>query len=53
MPDRVRVTEAARRTGVTGTEIFLAIRHGVISTVLDEHGYDWVDLDEVRNLALS
>ena len=53
MLERVKVTEAARQTGVAGTEIFLAIRHGTISTVLDDRGYDWVDLDEVRSLARS
>ena len=31
--------------------VFLAIRHGEISTECDERGYDWVDPDEVRTLA--
>jgi hypothetical protein len=53
MADRVKVTEAARTTGVPGPQIFLAIRHGKISTVLDDRGYDWVDLDEVARLALA
>jgi hypothetical protein len=47
MTDRLKVTEAARRTGVSGTAIFLAIRHGHITSVRDDRGYDWVDLDEV------
>lgn len=51
MAERVKVTEAARSTGVPGTEIFLAIRHGDISTERDERGYDWVDPDEVVTLA--
>ena len=49
--ERIKVSEAVRRTGVPGTAIILAIRHGEISTELDERGYDWVDLDEVRHLA--
>jgi hypothetical protein len=53
MADRVKVTEAARATGVPGPEIFLAIRHGEISTVRDERGYDWVDPDEVARLAVA
>ncbi len=51
MPNRVKVTEAVRQTGVSGTTIFLAIRHDEITTERDERGYDWVDLDEVRGLA--
>ena len=50
MADRVKVTEAARITGVAGPDIFLAIRHGEITTVLDERGFDWVDPDEVARL---
>lgn len=53
MADRVKVTEAARTTGVQGPEIFLAIRHGEISTVLDDRCYNWVDLDEVARLAVA
>ena len=53
MTERVKVTEAVRRTGVTGTTILLAIRHGEITTVLDDRGYDWVDPDEVRTLVSS
>ena len=53
MADRVKVTEAARATGVPGPEIFIAIRYGEISTVLDSRGYDWVDLDEVARLAAA
>lgn len=53
MADRVKVVEAARITGVPGPDIFLAIRHGAITTVLDERGYDWVDPDEVARLAVS
>jgi len=51
--ERMKVSEAARQTGVTGTAIFLAIRRGEISTQLDKRGYDWVDVDEVRHLADS
>lgn len=50
MTTRVKVIEAVRETGVPGTAIFLAIRHGEISTERDERGYDWVDPDEVRTL---
>jgi hypothetical protein len=50
---RVKVTEAVRITGVSGTEIFLAIRHGEITTERDARGYDWVDLKEVATLAVS
>jgi hypothetical protein len=53
MADRVKVTEAARITGVPGPDIFLAIRHGEISTERDERGYDWVDPDEVGGLAVQ
>ena len=53
MTQRVKVTEAVRRTGVPGTTILLAIRHGEISTRLDDRGYDWVDPDEVQVLAKS
>jgi len=52
MAERVKVTEAARATGVPGPAIFLAIRHGEITTVRDERGYDWVDPDEVAALAV-
>jgi hypothetical protein len=34
MADRVKVTEAARTTGVPGPAIFLAIRHGEIRAQL-------------------
>ncbi len=50
MTTRVKVIEAVRETGVPGTAIFLAIRHGEISTERDERRYDWVDPDEVRTL---
>lgn len=53
MSERVKVTEAVRRTGVAGPTIFLAIRHGDITTEQDERGYDWVDPDEVRKLVPS
>lgn len=53
MADRVKVTEAARTTGVPGPDIFLAIRHGEISTMRDEHGYDWVDPEEVGRLVVA
>jgi hypothetical protein len=32
MAERVKVTEAVRRTGVPGDVIFLTIRHGKISS---------------------
>ena len=50
MAERVKVTEAVRTTGVPGTEIFVAIRRGEISSERDERGYDWVDPDEVAAL---
>lgn len=53
MADRVKVTEATRRTGVSGTDIFLAIRHGQITSERDERGYDWVDPDEVATLLVG
>jgi hypothetical protein len=53
MTTRVKVTEAVKQTGIPGTTIFLAIRHGEISTQVDERGYDWVDPAEVRMLATS
>ncbi len=52
MAERVKVTEAVRRTGVLGTVIFLAIRHGELTTDQDELGYDWVDPEEVAALAV-
>jgi hypothetical protein len=52
MAERVKVTEAVRRTGVPGDVIFLAIRYGEISSQRDERGYDWVDPDEVAALAV-
>ncbi|MGH9225754.1 MAG: hypothetical protein ACRD2W_18650 [Acidimicrobiales bacterium] len=52
MAERVKVTEAVRRTGVPGTVVFLAIRHGEITSVRDDRGYDWVDPDEVASLAV-
>ncbi len=51
--DRVKVTQAVRLTGVPGTAIFLAIRHGEITTERDERGYDWVDPDKVAALAVA
>lgn len=53
MADRVKVTEAVRRTGVPGTQIFLAIRAGQITSERDERGYDWVDPDEVATLVMQ
>lgn len=52
MAERVKVTEAVRRTGVPGDVIFLAIRHDEISSERDDRGYDWVDPDEVAALAV-
>ena len=52
MAERIKVTEAVRRTGVPGDVIFLTIRRGEISSQRDERGYDWVDPDEVAALAL-
>jgi len=53
MAPRVKVTEAVRLTGVTGTVIFLAIRRGAITSERDDRGYDWVDPDEVASLAVA
>jgi len=53
MADRVKVTEAVRRTGVPGTAIFLAIRYGEITSERDDQGYDWVDPDEAANAGRS
>jgi len=53
MSERVKVTEAVRRTGVPGPTIFMAIAHGQISTKRDERGYDWVDPEEVRVLSTA
>ena len=53
MADRVRVTEAVRLTGVPGTEIFLAIRHGAITSERDDRGFNLVDPDEVAALAVT
>jgi hypothetical protein len=53
MADRVRVTEAVRLTGVPGTEIFLAIRHGAITSERDDRGFPLVDPDEVAALAVT
>ena len=50
MAERVKVTEAVRRTGVPGTVIFLAIRHGEITSERDARGYDWVDPEEIAAL---
>lgn len=52
MADRVKVTEAVRRTGIPGAVIFLAIRHGELTTEQDDRGYDWVDPDEVASLTV-
>ena len=47
----VSVPEAVRRTGVRGDRIFLAIRHGEISTAFNERGIDQVVVEEVLTLA--
>jgi hypothetical protein len=52
MAERMKVTERVRSTGVPGTAIFLAIRHGEISTERAERGYDWVDPDEIAAVVL-
>ncbi|MGI9033010.1 MAG: hypothetical protein ACR2HY_04905 [Acidimicrobiales bacterium] len=52
MAERVKVTEAVRRTGVPGAVVFLAIRHGEITSERDDRGYDWVDPDEVASLGV-
>lgn len=49
--ERVEILEAVRRTGVPGDRIFLAIRHGEISTDLDERLRDHVLLEEVDKLS--
>ena len=51
--ERVSVPEAVRRTGVRGDRIFLAIRHGKISTAFNERGLDQVVVEEVLTLADS
>ncbi len=51
--ERVSVPEAVRRTGIRGDRIFLAIRHGEISTAFDERGLDQVVVEEVLTLAES
>lgn len=48
--ERVSVPEAVRRTGVAGDRIFLAIRHGEISSMPDDRGIDRVDPTEVVRL---
>ena len=53
MVDRVKVTEAVRLTGVPGTAIFLAIRHGEITSERDDRGFDWVDPIEVAALSVA
>jgi hypothetical protein len=53
MSERVKVTEAVRRTGVPGPTIFLAIAHGRIRSERDDRGYDLVNPDEVRGLATT
>ncbi|HEX7277380.1 MAG TPA: hypothetical protein VF244_08410 [Acidimicrobiales bacterium] len=53
MAGRVRVSEAVRITGVAGTEIFLAIRHGEITSERDDRGFDLVDPDEVASLSAT
>lgn len=49
--ERVSVPEAARRTGVTGDRIFVAIRRGEITTAFDDRGFDQVLPAEVLALA--
>ena len=48
--ERVSIPEAVRRTGVAGDRIFLAIRHGQISSVPDDRGIDRVSPEEVVRL---
>ena len=50
MAERVRVAEAARRTGVPGTDIYLAIWRGELQSEHDPRGYDWVDLEDVERI---
>ena len=52
MAERVNVTEAVRRLGAPGTVIFLAIRHGEITSERDDRGYDWVDPEEIAALGV-
>jgi hypothetical protein len=49
-PERVRVPEAVRRTGVAGDQIYLAVKHGTISHEDDERGFPHVLVDEVLTL---
>jgi hypothetical protein len=51
--ERVSIPEAVRRTGIAGDRIFLAIRHGEISSVPDQRGIDQVSPDEVIRLDAS
>jgi hypothetical protein len=51
MAERVKLTEAVRGTGVPGV-IFLAIRHGEVTSARHERGYDWVDPEEIAALAV-
>ncbi len=53
MHERAKVTEAVRQTGVPGPTIPLAIRHGELSTELDDRGHDWVDPDGARSISSS
>ncbi len=48
--ERISIPEAVRRTGVAGDRIFLAIRHGEITTVPNDRGVDQVKPDEVVRL---
>jgi len=52
-PERVSIPEAVRRTGVAGDRIFLAIRHGEITSVPDDRGVDRVNPAEVAHLDAS
>ena len=48
--ERVSVPEAVRRTGVPGDRIYLAIRHGEITSERDPRGFDQVNPGEVQGL---
>jgi len=52
-PERVSIPEAVRRAGVAGDRIFLAIRHGEITSVPDDRGVDRVNPAEVAHLDAS
>ncbi|MCA1846675.1 MAG: MFS transporter [Actinobacteria bacterium] len=53
MLTRRSVLPRARLLRFSGTDIFLAIRSGQITSERDDRGYDWVDPDEVATLVMQ